>query len=123
MACWWLLTRHARLSPSAPPAGRWVVRKPGLIENQRCLTRLAGTEAILNIAGSGKFSSDRAIAKCAAEIWNAKAVSGVIERDSARMTISPLAGNPAPKEMLIASRRAPAVPGRLLRAWESIIHF
>jgi hypothetical protein len=91
------------------------------------VTRLAGTEAILNIAGSGKFSSDRAIAKCAAEIWNAKAVSGVIERDSARMTISPLAGNPAPKdapkEMLIASRRAPAVPGRLLRAWESIIHF
>lgn len=71
----------ARLSPSARPAGRWVVRKPGLIQNQRCVTLLAGTEAILNIAGSGKFSSERAIAQCAAEIWSAKIVSGVIERD------------------------------------------
>jgi hypothetical protein len=55
---------------------------------------------MLNVAGSGKFSSDRTIAQYAAQIWNAKPCP-VPWKGSAPMTISPLAGKPEPKDMLI----------------------
>jgi starch phosphorylase len=51
------------------------------LEADRRLTALWDTpqewarRAILNVAGSGKFSSDRAIAEYAAEIWNVKPLS------------------------------------------------
>ena len=35
-------------------------------------------KAILNVAGSGKFSSDRTIAEYAAEIWKVEAMSGIL---------------------------------------------
>ena len=62
-------------------------------------------KAILNVASSGKFSSDRTIAEYATEIWKAEPMPGTLEKQSMtsrqRTTISPLAGKPAPKEMLI----------------------
>lgn len=55
-----------------------IVHKPYLEADQR-LVNLYGdqnawtTKAIVNVANSGKFSSDRTIADYAKEIWNVKA--------------------------------------------------
>src|SRR5882757_3940756 len=48
-------------------------------------------KAVLNVAGSGKFSSDRTIAEYATQIWEVKPFP----------SLSPLAGRPAPKEILV----------------------
>ena len=55
----------------------WQISSPYLEADQRLRELYNDTEgwmrkAILNVAGSGKFSSDRTIAEYAAEIWNAK---------------------------------------------------
>ena len=72
-------------------------------------------KAILNIASSGKFSSDRTIHEYATEIWKAEPCPSTLEKQSVAEgpAISPLAGKPAPKELLIDPA---ALATRLLRA-------
>ena len=57
-------------------------------------------KAIPHMAGSGKFSIDHTIAQYAADIWPERSCVRCDEKDRC-MTISPLAGKPAPKEMLV----------------------
>ena len=62
-----------------------VVRRPGGV----------GAKAILNVAGSGKFSSDRTIAEYAADIWKVEPCP--VGRPARNAATSPeLAGHTAP---------------------------
>ena len=64
-------------------------------------------KAILNVAGSGKFSSDWTIAQYAADRAS-EALPGIIGGAS-EMALSPLAGKPAP---MPSGARTSAVSGR-----------
>jgi hypothetical protein len=57
----------------------------------------------LNVASSGRFSSDRSIAEYASEIWKVEPCPGTLETQSltGEPNISLLAGKPAPKELLV----------------------
>jgi len=60
-----------RLLPHLADLKSYLEADQRLCDSYRSTTAWAG-KAILNVAGSGKFSSDRTIAEYTAEIWKAK---------------------------------------------------
>jgi starch phosphorylase len=77
-----LLDKHAALRDALLTHGDYYTHLADLksyLEADQKLSQLYADstgwsrKAILNVAGSGKFSSDRTIAEYAVDIWNAKA--------------------------------------------------